>query len=98
MSLCERVGGYDIIAAFVDDLLPRVVGDPEIGVYWRGHSNDTKRLERQLTVDFICEMIGGPVVYRGRDMKTWGYGEDRRVRLYEQSQGRHRRKPGGSFD
>ncbi len=75
-SLYERVGGYDTIAAFVDDLLPRVVGDPELGVYWRGHSNDTKRLERQLIVDFICEIIGGPVVYRGRDMKTSHEGLD----------------------
>ena len=75
-SLYERVGGYDTIAAFVDDLLPRVVGDPEIGVYWRGHCNDTKRLERQLTVDFICEIIGGPVVYRGRNMKTSHEGLD----------------------
>ncbi len=75
-SLYERVGGYDTIAAFVNDLLPRVVGDSEIGVYWRGHSNDTKRLERQLIVDFICEVIGGPVFYRGRDMKTSHEGLD----------------------
>ncbi len=69
-SLYERVGGYDTIAAFVDDLLPRVVGDPDLGVYWRGPGNESKRLQRQLIVDFICETIGGPVVYRGRDMKT----------------------------
>ncbi len=69
-SLYERVGGYDTIAAFVDDLLPRVVEDPELGVYWRGHCNESKRLQRQLIVDFICETIGGPVVYRGRDIKT----------------------------
>ena len=69
-SLYERVGGYDTIAALIDDLLPRLVGDPELGVYWRGHCNDSKRLQRQLIVDFICETIGGPVVYCGRDIKT----------------------------
>ncbi len=69
-SLYERVGGYDTFAALIDDLLPRLVGDPDLGVYWRGHCNESKRLQRQLIVDFICETIGGPVVYRGRDMKT----------------------------
>jgi hemoglobin len=35
-SLYERLGGYDAIAAAVDDLLGRLVGDPQLGVYWRG--------------------------------------------------------------
>ena len=26
--------------------------------------------DRQLIVDFLCEATGGPVIYRGRDMKT----------------------------
>jgi hemoglobin len=26
--------------------------------------------DRQLIVDFLCAATGGPVVYRGRDMKT----------------------------
>ncbi len=69
-SLYERVGGYDTIAALIDDLLPRLVGDPDLGVYWRGQCNESKRLQRQLFVDFICETIGGPVIYRGRDIKT----------------------------
>ena len=25
---------------------------------------------RQLVVDFLCQALGGPVIYRGRDMKT----------------------------
>ena len=69
-SLYERLGGYDTIAAIVDVLLPRLTSDPQIGVYWRGHSNDSMRRDRQLIVDFLCEATGGPVIYRGRDMKT----------------------------
>ena len=69
-SLYERIGGYDAIAAATDELLKRLTSDPVIGVYWRGHSTDSMKRDRQLIVDFLCEAIGGPVIYRGRDMKT----------------------------
>jgi hemoglobin len=69
-SLYERLGGYDSMAAMVDDLLSRLVDDPQIGVYWRGHSKDSMKRDRQLIVDFLCSATGGPVIYRGRDMKT----------------------------
>ena len=69
-SLYERLGGYDAIAAATDELLRRVTSDPDIGFYWRGHSTDSMKRDRQLIVDFLCEAIGGPVIYRGRDMKT----------------------------
>ena len=69
-SLYERMGGYDAIAAATDELLRRLTSDPDIGVYWRGHSTDSMKRDRQLIVDFLCEAIGGPSIYRGRDMKT----------------------------
>jgi len=69
-SLYERVGGYDVIAAMTDDLLQRVTKDPLIGDYWKGHSYDSMKRDRQLIVDFLCESTGGPVIYMGRDMKT----------------------------
>lgn len=69
-SLYTRLGGYDAIAAVTDDLLGRLTSDPQIGVYWKGHSKDSMRRDRQLVVDFLCEAFGGPAIYRGRDMKT----------------------------
>jgi hemoglobin len=69
-SLYERLGGYDAIAAATDDLLGRLTSDPVVGVYWKGHSKDSMKRDRQLIVDFLCGALGGPVVYRGRDMKT----------------------------
>ena len=69
-SLYERMGGYDAIAAATDELLRRLTSDTDIGIYWRGHSTDSMKRDRQLIVDFLCEAIGGPVIYRGRDMKT----------------------------
>jgi len=68
-SLYTRLGGYDAIAAATDDLLGRLTSDPQIGVYWKGHSKDSMKRDRQLVVDFLCEAFGGPVIYRGRDMK-----------------------------
>ncbi len=69
-SLYERIGGYDALAAATDDLLDRLTGDPQIGDYWKGHSTDSMKRDRQLIVDFLCEAFGGPVIYRGRDMRT----------------------------
>lgn len=68
--LYERLGGYDPIAAFVDDLLPRLLNDPQLAVYWKGKCKDSLRKDRQLIVDFLCSAFGGPVQYLGRDMKT----------------------------
>jgi len=69
-SLYHRLGGYDAVAAFVDDLLLRLTTDPELGVYWRGKCKDSMKKDRQLVVDYLCALAGGPVNYAGRDMKT----------------------------
>ncbi len=69
-TLYERIGGYDAIAAAVDDLMPRLFSDPDIGMYWRGQCKDTKRRQRQLMVDYFAAACGGAVIYTGRDMDT----------------------------
>src|SRR5438046_2887996 len=46
-SLYERLGGYDAIAAIVDDLLPRLLDDPRLGVYWKGKCTDSLNKDRQ---------------------------------------------------
>jgi hemoglobin len=70
ISLYERLGGYDTIAGITDSFLDRLANDPDIGYYWAADSLDTKRRDRQLIVDFLCEAAGGPTFYTGRDMKT----------------------------
>ena len=69
-SLYHRLGGYDAVAAFADDLLPRLLADPQLGVYWKGKCKDSLRKERQILVDYLCAATGGPVNYGGRDMRT----------------------------
>jgi hemoglobin len=68
-SLYTRLGGYDAIAAVVDDLLPRLRGDALLSRFWTSpRSADTNNRERQLAVDFIAAAAGGPTFYLGRDM------------------------------
>jgi hemoglobin len=70
-SLYTRLGGYDAIAAVVDDLLARLRSDPLLGRYWTSpRSVDTHNRERQLAVDFVAASAGGPTFYLGRDMKS----------------------------
>jgi len=68
-SLYKRLGGYDLIAAFVHDLMPRLRVDPALAVYWKGISENSARRGDQLLIDFICAAFEGPVYYSGRDMK-----------------------------
>jgi hemoglobin len=69
-SLYSRLGGYDAIAAMVDDLLPRLRSDELLSRFWVSpRSADTHNRERQLAVDFIASAAGGPTFYLGRDMR-----------------------------
>lgn len=68
-SLYERLGGYDGITAFVNDLLPRLQSDTQLGRFWQNRGDDGIAREMQLLIDYLCANAGGPVYYTGRDMK-----------------------------
>ena len=67
-TLYERLGGHAAITAVVNDLLPRLRGDPQLGRFWAHRGEDGVTREKQLLIDFLCASAGGPVYYRGRDM------------------------------
>lgn len=69
-SLYERLGGYDAIAAVVDDFIGRLISDKQLSRFFDGHSTDSKKRIRQHIVDQFCAAAGGPCIYTGRDMKT----------------------------
>ena len=69
-SLYERVGGYNALAAVVDDFVGRLVADKQFEKFFAGHSIDSKKRIRQHILDQFCAATGGPCVYTGREMKT----------------------------
>ncbi len=69
-SLYKRMGGYDVIAAVVDDFIGQLGKDEAFKRFGGGRSGDSLHRTRQLVVDQICFLAGGPCVYIGRDAKT----------------------------
>lgn len=69
-NLYERLGGYDGITAFTNDLLPRLQRDSQLGRFWQHRGTDGIAREKQLLIDYLCSCAGGPMYYTGRDMKT----------------------------
>src|SRR5262245_44623689 len=69
-TLYERLGGYDAITAVVNDLLPRLQSDTQLGRFWYHRGEDGVKREKQLLIDYLCACAGGPLYYTGRDMKT----------------------------
>ena len=69
-SLYERIGGYNALAAVVDDFVGRLVSDKQFDRFFAGHSTDSKKRIRQHILDQFCAATGGPCIYTGRDMKT----------------------------
>lgn len=69
-SLYERLGGYEGLTAFTNDLLPRLQGDSQLGRFWENRGDDGVAREKQLLIDYLCSVTGGPMYYTGRDMGT----------------------------
>ena len=67
-TLYERLGGYDGIVTFVNDLLPRLQGDAQLGRFWQNRGDDGVAREKQLLIDYLCFNAGGPAYYTGRNM------------------------------
>src|SRR5689334_10469809 len=69
-SLYQRLGGYDALAAVVDDFIVRLVTDKQFEKFFVGHADDSKKRIRQHILDQFCAATGGPCVYLGREMKA----------------------------
>jgi len=68
-SLYERLGGYNAIAAVVDDFIGKLISDKQFERFFVGHSTDSKKRIRQHILDQFCAAAGGPCIYTGRTMK-----------------------------
>lgn len=69
-SLYERLGGYEGITAIVNEFMPRLKADPQLGRFWQNRGDNGIAREEQLLIDFLCSNSGGSTFYGGRDMIT----------------------------
>src|SRR5688500_18173688 len=69
-TLYQRLGGYDAVAAVVDDFVGRLATDKAFVRFFGGLSTDSQKRLRQNVVDQFCEATGGPCFYLGRTMKA----------------------------
>lgn len=69
-SLYQRIGGYDRIAAIVDEFLQTLAEDPRMVRFGSAMNLERRKRNRQLTLDYTSAAAGGPTLYLGQDMKT----------------------------
>jgi len=69
-TLYARLGGYDAIAAIVDEFLQTLASDSQMARFAAGMNLERRKRNRQLTLDFLSAATGGPTLYLGQDMKT----------------------------
>jgi len=69
-TLYARIGDYDALAAIVDEFLQTAAADPGMKRFANTMSLDSRRRNRQLTLDHLCAATGGPAFYVGKDMKS----------------------------
>ena len=67
-SLYKRMGGHDAVSVVVNNLLPRLIGDEQLGRFSSHRGDDGVQREKQLLIDFLCSCAGDPVYYTGRNM------------------------------
>jgi len=73
LSLYEELGGVYGIAPLVDDFVDRLWTDPVLNAnpyVADARKRFAKASLRFLLTEYLCDKTSGPMVYRGRDMKT----------------------------
>jgi len=84
-TLYRRLGGYDALAAVADDVLRRWLGDLDLAPFFEDVTAPEKNRIRQMLVDQLCAVTGGPCVYVGQDMETAHRGLDITARDWERA-------------
>jgi len=86
-TLYVRLGGYDAIAKVVDSFLPHLLAaDPKIPNMVSGLSEASRMRNRQMIVDQICMLTGGPCLFVGRPNDVTHQGLEITQELWDKSQ------------
>src|SRR5438093_3469928 len=73
-SLYDRLGGYDAIAAVVDDFITRLATDQRFQRFFTGFSNDSKKRLRQHILDQFCAAARGTLRLHGARYEDHAHG------------------------
>ncbi len=65
-TLYARLGDYNGITTVVENLLPRLTKDSQLGRFWQHCGEYGVRREKRLLIDFLCASAGCPLLYVGR--------------------------------
>jgi hemoglobin len=65
MSIYDSIGGAPSVSIAVDKFYGRVLNDPQLAHYFAGVDIDKLKAHQRA---FIAAAVGGPEIYRGRDM------------------------------
>lgn len=69
-SLYKRLGGMPAVNAVVSDLVDRILLDQRVNG-WFAHASSSPEATaayKSMLSDFVCQSVGGPCEYKGRDM------------------------------
>ncbi len=66
-SLYQSLGQKQGLVAIADDFMPRLLQDPRMAPFFA--KTNAQNFKEQL-VNQLCQVAGGPCVYKGVDMKT----------------------------
>ncbi len=66
-SLYRSFGEKPGLVKLMDDFMVRLLADPRTGPHFK--PSNQQRVKEQL-VDQFCQVMGGPCVYKGADMKS----------------------------
>lgn len=70
-SLYARLGGHDAMVAITEDFVAAVLADRQLARFFpNAHAQPGMKELNDRVVELLCDISGGPCVYRGRDMKT----------------------------
>jgi hemoglobin len=65
-TLYARLGGYDAIAAIVDEFLQTLASDPQMGRFAAGMNLERRKRNRQLTLDYLSAERAVPLFTSAR--------------------------------
>lgn len=68
-TLFERLGGKDGIGKIFDETGKRMAADPLLADMFKGGNAEMAALQRERTVELLCQESGGPCKYRGPTVK-----------------------------